>query len=205
MTTPAPREIDVSALPTIEHGPSAPLFWGQILMICIEGTVFALLVAAYFYLRIGFENWPLPNEKPHDWQIPTLGLFFLLASVPPMIWAGEASKKHDRFGTFWGTVLNLVCVVAFLICRWAELVHLDFKWNTDVYGSLVWTFLGLHTMHACADGVQTLVMLAILVRKKAGEKQILGFEMDGLYWYFVVASWVPLYFLIYIYPMFSKW
>lgn len=203
--TPAIREIDVSSLPTDPVGVRNVVWWGQALMMIIEGTLFALIVASYFYVRIGFENWPTPNEKRPDLFLPTLGLFILIISLAPMEWATKSAEHHKRSGVFWGTLLNLACVAAFLVCRWIELVRLDFKWNTDIYGSFVWCILGLHTMHAIADGAQTLVMFAILLSKKAGEKQIVGFRADGQYWWFVVVIWIPLYFVIYVHPRLAKW
>jgi heme/copper-type cytochrome/quinol oxidase subunit 3 len=203
--TPNARTIDVSALPTIALGPRAPLWWAQALMITIESTIFALLIASYFFVRIGFAHWPLPNEARPNLLYPSVELALLLLSVPPMLYSGKAAERDDRRGTLIGIVLNIACSVAFLLVRWAELVQLDFKWNTDIYGSFVWTTIGLHTIHGVADTVQSCVMLLILLRGKVGEKQILGFQVDGQYWYFVVAAYIPLYFIFYVYPALSKW
>lgn len=199
------HDLDVSALPTIAIGPRAPLWWAQSLMMAIEGTIFALLVASYFYIRIGFAHWPTPNIAEPDIVLPTIGVILLLLSIPPLIWSGRSAEHHKRFGTIAGVFLNIACAVAFLIIRWTEFVRLDFKWNTDIYGSLVWTILGLHTMHAVADTVQTSVMFLIVLVRKTGEKQILGLKADAQYWYFVVAVWMPLYFIIYVYPRLAKW
>lgn len=199
------RTVDVSGLPTIAVGVRAPLWWGQALMMTIESTIFANLIAAYFYVRIGFAHWPPPNEAKPDLFIPTLGLLILLISVPPMVWSGSAAEKHDRRGALLGLLLNLACCFAFLGVRWIELVRLDIKWNSDIYGSFVWCLLGLHTMHVIADTAQSCVMLGTLLARRVGEKQILGFRVDGQYWYFVVAIWIPIYLVVYIYPRFSKW
>ena len=57
-------EIDVSNLDTIALNHRAPLWWGQILMMVIEGSLFALLIASYFYIRVGFDVWPPPDIDP---------------------------------------------------------------------------------------------------------------------------------------------
>ena len=46
--TPA-RTLDVSGLPAFEISNRAPLWWGQLLLAVIEGTVFCILIAVYFY------------------------------------------------------------------------------------------------------------------------------------------------------------
>jgi cytochrome c oxidase subunit I+III len=81
---------------------------------------------------------------------------------------------------------------------------LPFKWNTDIYGSFVWTMLVLHTMHVIADGTQTLVVIAIVLFRKVHEKQLLGIKVDGLYWFFVAGAYVPVFLVVYVYPALLK-
>ncbi len=201
--TPA-RTIDVSMLETYALDHRAPLWWGQILMMVIEGTLFVLLISSYFYVRMGFDVWPPNDIDPVGMLLPTIGLIILLVSVPPMVWAGRGADRKRRPWVVWGTLINLACVVIFLLIRWYELVKLPFKWSTDIYGTFVWCMLGLHTMHAIADGTQTLVILAIVLLRRVNEKQLLGIKMDGLYWYFVVGSYVPVYLVVYVYPAVLK-
>ena len=60
-------------------------------------------------------------------------------------------------------------------------------------------------MHVIADTVESMVVLAIFVTGNIGAKQQLGSKLDGLYWYWVTAVWVPLYLLIFVYPYFTKY
>lgn len=200
----APPQIDVSQLETYALNYKAPLWWGQVLMMVIEGTLFALLICSYFYVRMGFDVWPPPGAGTTPMLLPTLGLVLLLLSVPPMYWSGKGAETKRRKQVIIGSVLNLVCVLLFLLVRWAELVTLPFKWSTDIYGSFVWSMLGLHTMHAIADSVQTVVMLAIVLLRKTHEKQLLGIKIDGLYWYFIVIVYIPVYLVCDLYPAMLK-
>jgi heme/copper-type cytochrome/quinol oxidase subunit 3 len=59
-------------------------------------------------------------------------------------------------------------------------------------------------MHTIADTIETLVFIAIVLIRRVGEKQQEGLEVDGFYWGFVIVSWIPLFFLIYIYPHLVK-
>lgn len=199
------RTIDVAKLPTLELGPKAPIWLGQLLMMVIEGTIIALLIASYIYTRATFLNWPPPNEEKPMWIQPTIGLVLLLLSAPPIWWSGKGIEEPNRRKALIGLLLNLVLAAAFLIVRWIELVRLDFKWTTDVYGSYVWSLLGLHTMHAIADTCESTMFLVILLARRVGEKQMQGFKVDALYWYFVVLIGIPIWFVVYIYPLISKW
>lgn len=199
------RDIDVRSLPTLELGPRAPIYLGQLLMMVIEGTIVALLIGGYLYTRASFLNWPPPNEEKPHWVLPTVGLILLLLSVPPIWWSGKGIEERNRRKAMIGLLLNLVLAAAFLITRWAELVRLDFKWTTDVYGSYVWTLLGLHTIHAIADTCESAVFLVILLARRVGEKQMQGFKVDAVYWYFVVLINIPIWFVVYMYPLIAKW
>ncbi|HZU29385.1 MAG TPA: cytochrome c oxidase subunit 3 [Bryobacteraceae bacterium] len=200
----AEGNINVAPLPTIGFGSRAPLWWGQVYMMCIEGTIFVILVASYFFVRIGFTHWPPPSVIPPALGLPTFNILLLLASVIPMYLAGEAALKGERGKVIVNMMLNIVMALGFLFIRLIEFNRFSFKWTTDIYGSFVWIIVGLHTMHAIADTVQSMVVLLIVLLKRVDEKQLLGIKIDGLYWYFVVGTWVPLYLLVYVYPNLQK-
>ncbi len=196
----AEHNINVANLPTLAFGSRAPLWWGMILMMAIEGSIFAILVASYLYLRIGFTEWPPPLIPTPHMLVPTVNLVILLASTIPIYISGQAVKRGDRHRAMQGLALNIVLAITFLVLRFVEFHQLGFGWDGGVYGSLVWVLMGLHTMHVIADTLQTTVLLGLFFDHKDGEKQQLGVEVDGLYWYFVVLSWIPLYFLLFLYP-----
>src|SRR5213596_959082 len=54
--------IDVSKLPRQVMDHRSPIWWGNLLLLLIETTMFSLLVATYFYLRVvDFDQWPPPR------------------------------------------------------------------------------------------------------------------------------------------------
>ena len=48
----AQRTLDVSHLPRRRISNQAPLWWGQLLMALIEASMFFILLAMYFYIRL---------------------------------------------------------------------------------------------------------------------------------------------------------
>ena len=121
-----------------------------------------------------------------------------------MLWSDKALNEKNRNKVLLGLIINAAMALVFLGIRWREFVAFDFKWNTNIYGSLIWSILGLHTMHTIADTIETLVFIGIVLTRKVGEKQQEGLEVDGFYWGFVVVTWVPLFFIIYVYPYLVK-
>src|SRR3954467_4974509 len=61
---PAGEILDVSQLPSFAFGARGLMWWGTMGVIAIEGTVFALAIMAYFYLRANSDEWPMGVPKP---------------------------------------------------------------------------------------------------------------------------------------------
>lgn len=197
-------DINVAHLPTKTKGAGAPIWWGQALMMLIESTLFAILVASYCYVRVNFAVWPPPGIENPGLVLPAAGFIVLIVSCVPMVWSDKASREGNRKAVLWGLVINASMALIFLGIRWYEFLALNYKWNTNIYGSFIWSMLGLHTMHTIADTLETIVFIAIVLMRRVGEKQQEGLEVDGFYWGFVIVSWIPLFFLIYIYPHLVK-
>jgi cytochrome c oxidase subunit 3 len=195
---------DVSTTPMEALGTRSPIWWGQSLMMLIESVILAMVVASYAYVRSTFAVWPPQGTPLPDLVIPSIEVLVLLLSCVPLHLSDTASKKGKRLTVVFGLLGNLFLAAVFLGLRWFELVHLPLKWNTNIYGSFIWILLGLHTMHGIADFVQSTVVLAVVLMHRVGRKQIHGIEVDSLYWYWIVAMWIPLWFVIYVYPRLIK-
>ncbi len=192
-----PRVIDVSDLKPYEISAQAPIWWGQLCITLIEGTMFLILIAAYLYTRMRVDVWPPPGTQfPHT-LLPTLALIPLLLSTVGAYWASEAAKKNDRRGMVGGMALNLALAAVFFAMRLVEWHSLNFNWKTDIHGSYVWAFLGLHSFDFIADCVFTLVLLVAVATGRYGEKQRQGVHVDSVVWYFLVGIWIPIYVVIY--------
>jgi len=191
---------DVSALPTYSFDHHSLMWWGTWGIILIEGTVFALAVATYFYLRRRVGNWPPGVDFPRvTWG--TVNLAIVLASLVPNVWAKRAAESRDLANARkWTWVLLAFALVA-LIVRIVEFRSLNCRWDTNAYGSIVWTLLGLHTTHLLTDLVDTLVLAALMFTRHADNRRRLGDVQDNaMYWNFVVVTWLPVYLCIYCLP-----
>lgn len=185
--------LDVAGLPEYSISNKAPLWWGQVLLCAIEGSMFCMLIAIYFYLRMGVDVWPPPGDRLPDAALSTVALVPLLLSTVASYWATGAAKKNSRGGMIAGMALNLVLAGAFLALRYAMWRDLNFNWASDAYGTVVWTILFLHTFDVVADLLMTVVLLIIVAIGRHGPKQRLGVHVDSVVWYFLVAIWLPLY------------
>src|SRR5438128_2774555 len=118
---PRPRRlIDVSGLPHTVFGPGKSiLWWGTIGMVVIEGTFFALLIAAYFYLRTRVSDWP-PSQIPPTITVGTVNLGLAILTLLPNLLLKKAATKLDlRTIRILLTAMSLAALAG-LVLRWFE-------------------------------------------------------------------------------------
>ena len=98
-------DIDVAHLPIQVKGSDAPIWWGQLLMMVIEGVLFAILIASYCYVRVNFAVWPPPGIENPGLVLPTIGFVVLMISCVPMVWSEKALNEHNRKKVLLGLVM----------------------------------------------------------------------------------------------------
>ena len=67
-------------------------------------------------------------------------------------------------------------------------------------GSIVWALLGVHTAHVLTDVIETAVLAALFFIGPLEETRFVDVSEGAMYWYFVVAAWLPIYGVIYLLP-----
>lgn len=192
---------DLSALPTYGFGPRMTTWWGTIAFCALEGTGFALVVGSYLYLRFLNPVWPL-SAPPPGLLWPTLNLALIVLSGIPNAWLKRRGQNEELRPVQIGLVIMSLFGLAAIALRVMEFTTLYVKWDQNAYGSLVWFLLGLHTTHIVTDVGDTLVLTALMFTRHARGKRFSDVEDNAVYWYFVIASWIPIYLLIYWLPRF---
>jgi heme/copper-type cytochrome/quinol oxidase subunit 3 len=191
--------LDVAGLPSYGFSHRSLMWWGTLGLMAIEGTVFALAIVSYFYLRTHADRWPMSTPPPALlWG--TLNTIVLVASMLPNHLAKRAAERLDRRGVqVWISVCVGVALL-FLVIRAFEFANLNCRWDTDAYGSIVWLLLGLHTFHLLTDTWDTSVLLTLFFTGPLEGKRYVDVSENALYWYFVVLSWLPIYAVVYLGP-----
>jgi cytochrome c oxidase subunit III len=191
---------DLSALPLHGMGSASLTWWGTAAFMLIEGTGFALALAVYLYLMSIAATWPIDAPKP-DPLPGTLVTLLLVVSVVPNVLVSRWAERQDLRKVRIGMVVMSVLGIAPLIVRIFEFPALKINWDSNAYGSIVWTLLGLHTTHIITDLADTLVLAALMFTRHGDNRRRYGDVQDNaMYWNFVVAAWLPIYACIYWIP-----
>jgi heme/copper-type cytochrome/quinol oxidase subunit 3 len=198
------RVLDVSSLPTEPADSRALLWWGNLSMMVIEGTMFALLLATYLYLRMANFDWPPGSVPLPDLFLPTLNLAILVLSAAAMIMADRAAKRDDFRTTRIGFTICIAVGIAFLIIRYLEMSRIGFLWSSHAYGSIVWMIVGMHTVHVVAAIGETSLLVVYSLVRPIVKTQLLDARCTAVYWYFVIISWLPFYVIVWLLPHLAR-
>lgn len=189
-------DMDLSRVETKGFGHRVIPWWGTLGFMLIEGMGFVLAIGVFLYVPLTDPEWPhgFPAQ-PLGWS--TAFTLLLVLSLVPNWFVIHMAKLGSNSALKPLLVLMSLIGVAALGIRWFEFQVLTIHWDTNVYGSLLWVLLGLHTLHLATDVVDTIVMTAIFFTGHVPHGRFSDADENAFYWIFVVLGWLPIYALLY--------
>jgi heme/copper-type cytochrome/quinol oxidase subunit 3 len=179
-------------------------WWGMVTFVATEATLFAVLIASYFYLRwrtVG--GWPPDALEDPKLIRPSVMTLLLVSSSVPIYLAEAAVRRGDQGRLRLGLAVAFLLGAGFLAVQaWDNVLILDreFRPSTNAYGSMFFTITGLHGAHVAA-GLLLLAwtqLMAWLGHYDVHRHQ--GVQLTGLYWHFVNAAGVVIFAALYLSP-----
>jgi heme/copper-type cytochrome/quinol oxidase subunit 3 len=199
--------IDISGLPHHEFDTYDPVWWGNNLLLAIETSMFAILIATYFYLRQNFTLWPPPVAQLTATlrPLPELGYgtantILLLLGCIPMVLTDLSARRGDKRVSQIGLVICAIVGFVALVLRSFEYSAVYFRWDSNAYGSVVWFMLGMHMLHLMILTTETVLLTVWVFNREFDMKHRVDIVTVAVYWYWVVAIWLVLYAIIYFTP-----
>jgi len=191
-----PLTLDVSGLPSVAFGHRNTTWLANVFYMAIEGMMFALMFATYFYLRTRSTNWP-PGHLPPALGFGVANALVFLASIIPAWIVKRRDPERDRMAVRNGLlVLALFALVATAL-RVFEFSALNCRWTDDAYSSTVWVLIGMHSGHLATELIETLVLLVMSFTSKMEGTRLADAAINSDYWYFVVVTGLMVDVLIY--------
>lgn len=193
------RELYVGDLPTVVFGHRSLIWWGTLGMMAIEGTMFGIVLVCYFYLRTRVTDWP-PGVMPPALKSGIINTLVFLLSAIPNQWTKKVAQKGSLNGVRLGLVVMAAIGLINMALRVFEFRSLNCQWDANAYASILWTLLGLHTVHLITDWGDTAVLTVLFFTGPLDGKRYMDVSENSDYWYFVILTWLPIWFVIYIAP-----
>ncbi len=187
-------------LPVGSIGRHANGWWGMMMLIVTEGALFVYLLFAYYYAAVQHSREWLPEDLPNfKLSLPDT-IILLLSSV--VVWRGESLLKQGRSGGVTAIYLAVGALmgIAFIAIQALEWETKKFTPFSSSYGSLYFTVTGFHMMHVAA-GVIILATLSLWCALGYFNRvRSAPVSIGAIYWHFVDAVWLVLFFTFYITP-----
>jgi heme/copper-type cytochrome/quinol oxidase subunit 3 len=164
-------------------------WWGMLLLICAEATLFGTLIASYFYLRLQVTTWPPAGIEPPSVTAPLVLTAVLVATTVPMLLAARATRAGRGAAANWLIVAATLVQAGYLAVQIVlfldDLSTLDPRESS--YGSVYFTLLGVHHAHVI---VGILLNVGLVIRLLGGltNYRLIGVRAVALYWCFVNAT-----------------
>jgi len=191
-----PLTLDVSGLPTVAFGHRNTTWLANIFYMAIEGMMFALMFATFFYLRTRSTEWP-PGHLPPALRYGATNAVIFVASVIPAWFVKKFAPECNRRAVRNGLLALSLFAFAATIVRILEFTALNCRWTDNAYASTVWVLIGLHSGHLVTELIETVVLLAISFTPKMEGTRLADAAINSDYWYFVVGTGLIVDLLIY--------
>jgi heme/copper-type cytochrome/quinol oxidase subunit 3 len=161
-------------------------WWGMVVFVATEATLFGTLVGTYFYLRFRSPHWPPAGApEPHLTLPLVLTGVLVLTSVPVQL--AFAAARRARAGAAWMFLaLALVVQAGYFAMQMHLFVHDAhlFPPRETAYASIYFTLLGAHHFHVA---IGMLLEAWLLLRLLGGltNYRLIGLQATSFYWHFV--------------------
>lgn len=172
---------------------------GMALFIFVEVMLFAGFITAFAIVksRAPGSVWPPPDQPRLPFERTALNTTALLASGIVLLLAHRAFQRGKT--NVGGPLLLATALggafVALQGVEWAALLGEGLTLTSSTYGSLFYTIIGAHALHAVvAIGALAWAWTRLLSERLTKET----LSTVALFWYFVVLVWPFLYFQVYL-------
>ena len=189
-------ELPVGALNTRASG-----WWAIIFTVFTEASLFAYLLFTYYYLAVQpHAAGTFPEGGQPDLTLALPDTIILLLSSAAVAWAQFGIEHGSKWRLAWGLGLGALLGLVFIVIQYFEWMQKPFTLSSTPYSSLYFVITGFHMAHV-AVGVAILLALTLWsARGYFNRVRYAHVHIGALYWHFVDAVWLCLFFTFYITP-----
>jgi len=187
------------ALPVGSLGHNAVGWWGMLCLIATEASLFAYLLFSYYYFAVQHGKSWLPVAHP-KLALSGPDTVVLLVSSVAIWWAETGIKRGARTQHLAGTAIAIALGLVFLVVQYFEWRGKTFTLSSGAYGSLYFTITGFHMAHVVVGVIMLSVVFAWSAAGDFNTRRHTPVMMSSVYWHFVDAIWLVVFFTFYITP-----
>jgi cytochrome c oxidase subunit III len=187
-------------LATTNDGYRTNGYWGMVGLIVTEAALFAYLLFAYCYHAVQPQGqaWPPGGSPTLQYAIPQT--IVLLISSAAIVWAERGARLGARQQQLAGLAVAFLLGAGFVALEAIEWATKTITLSSGAYGSLYFIIGGLHLSHLIIGMLVLLAVLVWLLLGYFGPARATPVSIAAIYWHFVVALWLVVFFTLYVTP-----
>jgi cytochrome c oxidase subunit 3 len=191
------EKLPVGAMDTRASG-----WWAMIFTVFTEGSLFAYLLFSYFYLAMQpHVPGTFPEGGPPPLGIAAVNTAVLLASSAIVAWAQLGIERGNTWRLVAGLGTGAVLGMIFLGIQMMEWQGRPFGLSSTPYSSLYFVITGFHMAHVVVGVLMLLALTFWSARGHFSPRRFAHIHIGALYWHFVDAVWIAVFFTFYITPL----
>jgi heme/copper-type cytochrome/quinol oxidase subunit 3 len=162
-------------------------WWGMLLFVATEATLFGTILGTYVYLRVKAEEWPPAGIPAPSIAVPLILTGVLVATSVPMYLASKAATGGRARRTQAFLLLALVVQSAYLalqLGRYADDLEAHPP-QLSAYTSITHLLVGADHFHVFVGLLLNLFLLAKLLDGRVTGYRRAGVQAGALYWHVV--------------------
>jgi len=191
------NSLPVGAMDTRASG-----WWAMIFTIFTEASLFTYLLFAYYYLAAQpHMHGTFPEGGPPKLGMASLNTVILLMSSAAVAWAQFSIEHNKKWRLVAGLGIGALLGVIFLGIQMMEWAGQPFGLSSTTYSSLYYVITGFHMAHVVVGVLMLLALTLWSGRGYFNSRRFAHIHIGALYWHFVDAVWIAVYFTFYITPL----
>lgn len=161
-------------------------WWGGVVFVATEATLFGTLVGTYVYLRFHSVHWPPPGVPKPPLLTPTLLTAALLLTSIPVHIASRAAGAGRRETAWRAITVAFVVQLVYIVWQlhdYVDTVHV-YDPQQSAWASIFVTLLGADHLHVLA-GVLLSAWFVVRISSRLTRYRIVGLQSTAFYWHAV--------------------
>jgi len=176
----------VNAVPYTHRVAKPNGWWGMIVFVATEATLFGTLIGSYYDLRFKTPEWPPPGVPDPKVLLPLILLAVLVSTSVPVQLASSFARARRVGAARLALLLALALQCGYLALQihlYVDDLH-RFTPQGSAYGSIYFTLVGAHHAHVL---VGILLEAWLLLRLLGGVTTYrgVGLQATAVYWHAV--------------------
>ena len=191
------QKLPVGAMDTRASG-----WWAMIFTVFTEASLFTYLLFSYFYLAVQpHAPGTFPEGGAPALGIASLNTAILLTSSVAVGWAQLGIEHGNKWRLVAGLGTGAGLGIVFLAIQCLEWSQKPFGLSSTPYSSLYYVITGFHMAHVVVGVLMLLALTFWSAKGYFNRRRFAHIHIGALYWHFVDAVWLAVFFTFYITPL----